>query len=315
MINRVINGILVIIIGILLLMNTTGYLPWSVWDTLIQYWPLLIIGLGVQIAFSKWRVPGVALALILALVLSAMYPFPGSPNWPTMMFLRRQDGSNLSLQHSKQVEVPLDQGVSRLELRLAAPSMDVQTRGDRDLSDLESEYAIVADLEWDRHEPSVETTVTQGGSTVQTTIESPVKNGRDAGKQKWDLRFHPSLPADIKLAAGAADLRLDLVSAYVESLDVAAGVADVEIDFGLSGQHSAVNIASGVANVELYVPESAGLKVTVAAPPFIARVKTDDLGLIKQGNSWVSEGFSEATTKIEVNISCGAGAVHIKKAR
>ena len=62
MINRVINGILVIIIGILLLMNTTGYLPWSVWDTLIQYWPLLIIGLGVQIAFSN-GVPGVALAL------------------------------------------------------------------------------------------------------------------------------------------------------------------------------------------------------------------------------------------------------------
>lgn len=46
--NRVVNGILVIVIGIVLLMNTTGYLPWSVWDVLLQYWPLLIIGLGVQ---------------------------------------------------------------------------------------------------------------------------------------------------------------------------------------------------------------------------------------------------------------------------
>ena len=98
--NRVVNGILVIVIGIVLLMNTTGYLPWSVWDVLLQYWPLLIIGLGVQLAFSKWRIPGIALALILALILSVMHPFPGQPGWPTMMLNGRQGGSNPALQYS-----------------------------------------------------------------------------------------------------------------------------------------------------------------------------------------------------------------------
>jgi hypothetical protein len=315
MTNRVINGILVIVIGIVLLMNTTGYLPWSVWDALIQYWPLIVIGLGVQIAFSKWRIPGIALALILALVLSVMYPFPSSAGWPTMMWFPKQGGSDAPLQGSKQIEIPLDPGVSKLDVRLVAPSLDVQTRGDTGLSVPESEYAIMGHLAWDRHEPSVETIARHDGSTVQTTIASPVRDGTNAGKQEWDLRFHPSLTIGIKVTAGAADLRFDLVSSYVESFDVSAGVADVEIDFGLSGQHSVIEIAAGVANVELFVPESAGIKVTVSAPPLVTRIRTDDLGLIKQGNSWISEDFSDAATKIEVNISCGAGTVHIKKSR
>lgn len=313
--NRVVNGILVIVIGIVLLMNTTGYLPWSVWDVLLQYWPLLIIGLGVQLAFSKWRIPGIALALILALMLSVMHPFPGQPGWPTMMLFRRQGGSNPALQYSKQIEVPLDPGVSKLELRLVAPSLEVETRGDTGLGASETEYAMVGELAWNRHEPLVETVVRGDGSTVHANIASPVRDGKDAGKQKWDLRFHPSLPAGIKVTAGAAALRFDLVSSYAESLDVSAGVADVEIDFGLSGQHSVVDIAAGVVDVELYVPEAAGLKVSVSAPPFIARVKTEDLGLIKKGNSWVSPDFESASTKIEVNVSCGAGNVHIKKSR
>ena len=315
MTNRIIVGILIVIIGILLLMNTTGYLPWSMWHALTQYWPLLLIGLGVQIAFSKWRVPGIALAIILALVLAAMYPYPGSPSWPTMMFMRRQGGTTQALPDSKQIEVPLEPGVSKLGVKLVAPSLDVQTSGDAGLSTPESEYAMVGELNWDRHDPIVDIAVRGGGSTIRAGIESPVREGKDAGKQKWDLRFHPSLKTELDVTAGAADLRIDLLSHYVEYLNVSAGVADVEIDFGLSGQHSVVDIAAGVVDVELYVPEGAGLKVSLSAPPFIARLKTDDLGLMKQGNSWISKDYADATTKIEVNISCGAGNVHIRKSR
>lgn len=312
MVNRLVNGILIIIIGIVLLMNTTGNLPWSVWEALVEYWPLIIIGLGIQVVFSRWRIPGVALALILALLLSALYPFPGSPDWPTRMSFRER-GTSKPLQYSKQLEVPLDSEVSRLEVRMVARSLDVQARGDQALSVQDSEHAILGELEWDRYEPLVEIVPRYEGSAVRTTIESRVKEGRDAGKQRWDLLFHPSLSTGIDVTAGAADLRFDLTSFFAKNLIVSAGVANVEIDFGLSGQHSTVAIAAGVANVELFVPESAGLRVSVSAPPFITRVRVDDLGLVKQGNSWVSEGYSTAGTKIEVNISCGAGSVSIKK--
>ena len=74
---RLINGLIIIIIGAILLANTNGYLPWSVWHTALNYWPLLIVGLGVQVAFSKWKIPGMALSIIIILILAAANPHQG----------------------------------------------------------------------------------------------------------------------------------------------------------------------------------------------------------------------------------------------
>lgn len=307
---RLVTGILIVIIGAILLMNTTGYLPWSVWQAAAEYWPILIIGLGIQVAFSKWRIPGVALAIIVILILSVLYPYSGLPGWPNRMFFRRGPVSK-PLEYSKQLEVPLDSEASVLEVSLVAPALEIEAKGDHTLGQ-DSEYAILGELSWDRYEPFVEVLPLNKGSTIHAEIKSPVSEGKDAGKQNWKMRFHPSLPTEMKVIGGAIDLNFDLASFYVEKLTISAGVADVELDFGLSGQKSTVVISGGVSNVELVVPESAGLRVSVSGPPLATRVKTNDMDLIQQGNSWVSKDYSSASTKIDVSISCGAGSINLK---
>ena len=195
MINRLVNGILIVLVGAILLMNTTGALPWSVWDAAIGYWPILIIGLGIQVVLSKWQVPGLSLALIVVLVISALYPYygasPFSPNPRMRMFFRNVPVSR-PLQHTRELEVPLHRAVSRLGIEMVAPSLDIEAKGDPALSMPASEYAVLGELSWDKHEPVVEVSPEQSSANLQITVKSPVKEGKDAGRQMWDLRFNPS---------------------------------------------------------------------------------------------------------------------------
>lgn len=317
MLNRLINGILIVLVGAILLMNTTGTLPWAVWDAAVGYWPILIIGLGIQVALSKWRVPGLALALIVVLIISVLYPYPGggffSPYMKNRMFFRRAPTGN-PLQYSKELEVPGGPEVSILEMALIAPSLDFRAQGDPALSASSSEYATIGDLSWDRYEPVFEASQSQNGQRVQVTVKSSGKEGQDAGRQFWDLRINPSLTAAIQVSGGVADLNLDLDSFFAEKLIVAAGVTNVEIRCGLSGKETDIAISGGIANVEMEVPETAGLKVTVSGPPLVTRLNFGNLGLVKQGNSWFSKDYSSASTKINVEVSCGAGKVTLRKA-
>ena len=46
---NIVWGILFIFLGATFLLNNIGIIPWSIWDSLIHYWPLLLVLGGIQI--------------------------------------------------------------------------------------------------------------------------------------------------------------------------------------------------------------------------------------------------------------------------
>jgi hypothetical protein len=70
-----VGGIILLFFGVLLLLQTTGYLSWQLWDTLWRFWPVLIIIAGINILFrnlNPWL-----LSLIIAIILTgcAVYAY------------------------------------------------------------------------------------------------------------------------------------------------------------------------------------------------------------------------------------------------
>ena len=66
-----VGGITLLFFGVVLLLQTTGYLPWSLWDSLWRFWPVLIIIAGVNILFrnlNPWL-----LSLIIAAILTGCF--------------------------------------------------------------------------------------------------------------------------------------------------------------------------------------------------------------------------------------------------
>ncbi|KKQ77294.1 MAG: hypothetical protein UT00_C0015G0005 [Parcubacteria group bacterium GW2011_GWA1_38_7] len=61
-----------ITIGFLLLLNNFNYLPWSIWQNLIAYWPVLIIFAGIDVILGK-SIPGkIASGLINTIIFLAI---------------------------------------------------------------------------------------------------------------------------------------------------------------------------------------------------------------------------------------------------
>lgn len=312
MASRLLNGLVLVVVGAILLMNTSGYLPWSVWDSAVSFWPILVIGLGLQLVFSKWKVPWFAVAIVVILILGAMFPGGG---WHGPW--RRSNGLRWEfrlpwkpMEHTEEYTVPLGPTISRLKMELGAPSLELEARGDSGLNNLGSPILMKGNLSWDRYEPSRSWEEVDGETRV--SIKAPDRNGAEAGKQVWDLALNPSIATSVKVTGGVANVTMDCKSVDLGDLDISAGVVDLDIAFGLSGKDTKVTVSGGAATVDVTVPRAAGLRVSISSPLTI----THDLGaqgMTRSGNSWVTPDYERASTKIDLVVSCGAGKVSVTR--
>ncbi len=296
MTSRMINGLVLLVVGAILLMNTTGYLPWTIWNATLAYWPVIVIGLGLQIALGRWKFPGIALAMVAILILAAMNPYAG-PALP-----RQTEGS-------KRWSVPLKLSTSRLELSLQAPSLELTAKGDNSLNATQPGNAMSAELSWDKYQPQWSSQ--DVSETLRTSIKSLIESP-DAGRQYWDLALNPSLAMSMSVSGGVSNLTLDMSSVYLDNLNVASGVAKVDLTLGLSGKETRVTVTGGVGNVSLSLPEAVGIRITLTGPLSVMNDFSKQ-GLSKTGNVWTTPDYANASTKIDLSMTCGTGKVTLNR--
>ena len=69
-------GIILVLLGVILLLQTFNVLPWGLWGSLWRLWPLLLIAIGLNIILSRvnvWLAGGVVIAIwILLMALAAV---------------------------------------------------------------------------------------------------------------------------------------------------------------------------------------------------------------------------------------------------
>jgi hypothetical protein len=63
-------ALILITIGLIFLLNNFGILPWSIWNLLWRFWPLILILIGLQIIFGR-NLAGRLLVALISLVLVA----------------------------------------------------------------------------------------------------------------------------------------------------------------------------------------------------------------------------------------------------
>ncbi len=301
---RLLTGLTLVVIGALLLMNTTGNLPWTLWQSALEFWPVLIIGLGLQVVLSKWRVPGLAIALLVMLILGAMNPHTNGN-------LLRRFGFPVSspLKKTRELSIPMKPTVSGLDLNLEGAVLALQVSGVRgvDAGDL----ALRVDLQWNEDEPSVQGSAE--GQIRSMFVSAPVSPSfGDRGKQNWGFSVNSSLVTSLKVTGEVIDLDLDCNDLYVESLYVKAGVCDVSFDMGLSGQESKVVVDGGVGKMKLTVPERAGVRIAISSPSLVSHDFTTR-GLTKSGNVWSTPDYAAASTKLDLSVTAGVSKVQLTR--
>ena len=64
----VFGAILLITIGILLLLNNFGVLPWSIWESLWKLWPIFLVSAGLQLVAGDSWIANFVLGIVFAIV-------------------------------------------------------------------------------------------------------------------------------------------------------------------------------------------------------------------------------------------------------
>jgi hypothetical protein len=243
---RVGRGLLVIGIGCFLLLNTTGFLPWSFWFDLIPFWPVLLVALGVRLLFERSRVPA---ALLLSPVLIL-----GTMTWVAVSGPAHLRWSGRSLA----VRAERPEGVERWTLQgsVVYGSLDMVGRV------LDPSVLVEGTARYSRQRPEVRTTTGRGAAKVRFRPQSRRHVfGLASPWMSWELDVAEDLPVAMDLEAVLSDVRLDLPDVPLSTLEADGAFNRVEAVLGEPSREVFINVKGAFSRYSFAVPAQVPVRV------------------------------------------------------
>jgi hypothetical protein len=251
---RAAEGIQMAGIAVFLLLNTTGYLPWSFWLDAIALWPLLVMSVGIRIAFEKTRARWLVLAgpaIILgglAWLASGARPEPPAGPWEPVA-LDRPEGV-------ERVEVEATAAGARLRVATVSGMPPGRLVDGRSMATGET-----AHLEADTDGTLARVRLRDGRHKV---VFLPRARGR------WDLRLPAELPLRLRLAGAGLGGDLDLTAGVFEGLTTEGVFIGVDARLPAPRQDTEIQMNGVFQSLDLVVPEGTPVRVHGPGLPFNA---------------------------------------------
>lgn len=126
----------------------------------------------------------------------------------------------------------------------------------------------------------------------------------------WDVRLNEGVTLRIDANVGAAESKIDLSHLNVASMRLSTGASSTTLKLPAEAGFTEVVIKSGIASVEILVPEDAAASIRATAGLGSIQVNRDRFPRI--GSKYESQDYLEAKNKIEMVVETGLGSVIIR---
>jgi len=279
-------------LGVVFLLNNLGYLPWSVWATLLRLWPVLLVAAGLDLLIGRRSAWGSLLAglLALAVLVGSLWFLHTETDW------RAGQGQEVqqALEGATQAEVFLNPAVGsvRLDALIGSGSLIEGTvqlgRGER----LVREYRVEDG-----------TAVFSLGS--EGAFVGPVGWGASS---LWDLRLSPEVPLRLEMHLGAGDLDLDLTGLMLDELEINLGVGRTTVVLPDTGEYLA-GIDGAIGETVVVVPSGLGLRVRLDTG--LVGTQLPD-GLDCAEDVCTAPGYFSAAHRVDLEVNQAIGRVVIR---
>jgi hypothetical protein len=290
--------VILIGLGIIFLLNNLGLLEWTVWEALLRLWPVLIIGIGLDLLIGRRSIWGSLLVVVLVLGLAA---------GAVALYESRPRGA-AGFDHEV-IEVPLE-GASEGEvnLDLSVGRLEVQDAGASDLL-VEGEVAL-------RSGENLRSEARSEGETIFYSLSSDLREWRGISfpgswlrDRLWTLSFNREIPLRVTIDVGVGEVIVDLSGLAVRELDLNGGVGRMVVTLP-EGIDAEIRMDLGVGENVLRVPEGVGVRVR--AEGGLAPVTTPS-GYTRSNGIYTSPNYGTAESRVDVEISAGVGAIVIRE--
>lgn len=292
--------IVLIVAGLILLLNNLGIVPWSVWLSLAQLWPALLILLGIDLLLGR-RHPGFGAAIaVTMLVLVVGVALVGTARAGNASTVEKTESVPLNGATSGTVVVNLGAG------QLAISSLPSNSSN---LLQLTAQLSSGASL------PPPTTRVENGAETATIDIKGNAPNwgflgSTSHGGADTTLLLNPRVPQTLRVNLGAGSGNLDLSSVPVHDLAVNLGAGQATIRFPASAGATTAQISGGAAG-----------QLTLVIPPGVGAAihTTDGLVNLKVSNRFqaVSDGYQTAdygtaANRVDITLHVGVGQIDVE---
>lgn len=315
-VGKVRTGVILISIGVLLLLNTTGTVDFGFWRWIGKLWPVILIAIGIEKIFSSsqssnmrnlaWLSPILIVGVVSYAVVAGQRDdnsntWDDNWQWNWNDSWDRDDTPTSTHTWSE----PLAGDAKRLNLTLEMSGGRLTVRGGTDSGNM-----LVARASTRGDKPATSSSVDAGG--VYTVKVSQYEHSDRHGRDQWIMKVTDSLPVDLKVEGGAARMRLDLSALKIENLELDAGAADVDIVLGSLVPTVKCDLECGAAALDITIPSVAGLRLY--RDGVISRLSDNDLNLVDRGSHSETEGFSESAVKVEMRVNSALSSLRLRRA-
>lgn len=283
-------GIFLLTIGILWVLMNVGVLNWSIFDSLLKLWPLILVVIGVNVIFRNNPIVKtvVWLAFLAAIIGYSYFIHDNGSN------TRLVDGGNISIERAAET----NNGELKLSLGGANVSIDATAANliDGTISDPDIRHSV-------EYRNGKETAVVSVKKEQVSIINQKSINGT------CELHLNENVAWDMDVKTGAVSGKLDLSKLKVKKLDLSVGAAKLDMIFGNNPGSTRVKLDAGASSIDVTFPESVGVKIKMDGALNGSNLK--DLGWEKQGHYYTSPNYNDASSKIDMDVNMGVGNFHV----
>lgn len=321
---RYTSALTLITIGLVLLLNTSGTLSWSVWIEFLKFWPVFIISAGIQLIFSfntfaKFigNLAGYLIFITLlffAAVNTGSPAFQGFTTWvpryniiPFNMFDEQTEYINEKSEVINKEEYS-DINETEINIETAYGYFEI-------IPMLTDNVYISFDSLSNTDDPFTLEKSFDQSKLMLDLITNNKKTGFWQDNPKYYLAISKDLPSidlNYKIGAGRADLDLSN-SLDLNNVSIEIGAGEVISKLGTDSLPSNMELIVGAGELTLSIPESAGIMIeyNVGVGSITIDGERSEGGLAKKG-TYESDNFDDALKKINIKVEVGVGSLNIK---
>ena len=254
---RLRNGVILISIGVVFLLNTTGHLPWMVWPRIFSLWPVALVAIGIELLFKKTSLSILAIIsplLFLAAILGPALIFkPGLNNiHPTGETYHWNQSLDSTL-----TKATTDLNLNAVDLRLSSGT----------------DKLVAAELDYCDNQPLATYLHINSDSSAIIKIKDTERNrnhgwsfrhpwsGWDECEKHWEIKLTDRIPIKFAVEAKAAKADFDLSDLMVEEFNLNANASKVTIRIGDAVDQVSCRIDANAAKLSLSFPEDMALRI------------------------------------------------------
>lgn len=286
-------GIILVVFGILFLGVNMNFLDPTVFARIFEFWPLLLVILGVHLIFKKTKI-GPFVTVLLILLFGGFVYWAGYQN--RSLWQRPQTAVK---DQRLSTELSADTKTGSVKVNTGAIKFDISGSTEKLFEGILSSNFMEPKISAFKSGDNQKATITTEGNTPRVWW-SGLKN-------ELDLRLSNKVPLDFEVDSGASELNFDFTEINLKSFIIKSGASAIDIKLGNKADQVSGEFNVGASDIKIQIPKGIG-----------ARIKADTgitgksfEGFTQKGDYYENAEYVTATKKIELTIKAGASNIRV----